>query len=323
MNNSVLKVYILIVWLFNLSLTASYSQEPSYGIVNQSVINLKTTFLYSSEMSSQALMGTPVQILETANGWCHLKTPEGYTAWATEESIKKLSLTDLNTWKVAKKIIVTSYFEIIRLKPTENSKVISDVVCGNILLYKARVANYFKVALPDGRIGYLKSANAMIFNQWLAKRNYSAKSIVTIANYFIGFPYLWGGTSIKGMDCSGFTKTCFFLNGIILPRDASQQAVTGENIDISKDFSQLQPADLLFFGSKVEGKEQIIHVAIYIGNGEFIHSSGMVKIGSLYSNNLLYDAYNTNRILRAQRILTHIDKDENIISIEKHPFYQK
>lgn len=310
---------ILIFLLFTLS---SYSQETSFGIATQSVVNLKTESSFSSEMSSQALMGTPIQILETENGWCHLITPEGYRSWATDESIKRLSRVDFDAWKIAPKVIVITYFAIIRSKPTENSSVISDVVYGNIIQFEGLIKNYFKVTLPDGRTGYLRKTNAMVFNQWLATRNYSAKNIISTANFFVGFPYLWGGTSSKGMDCSGFTKTCFFLNGVILPRDASQQAKIGENVDISQNLNNLLPADLLFFGSVIDGKESIVHVAIYIGKGEFIHSSGMVHIGSFFPENKNYDAFNHKRLIKVQRILTYIDIDSNIVSIRKHPFYQ-
>lgn len=322
MTKSIVNFSVLGLLLFFIFSLSSFGQEAGFGITTQSVVNLKITSSYSSEMNSQALMGTPVQILETVNGWCHLTTPDGYKSWATEVSIKKLNNVDFEVWKAAPKIIVISYFSIIRSKPSEDSEVISDAIYGNIIQYEGEIKNYFKVTLPDGRTGYLRKINAMVFKQWLTSRNYSAKNIIKTANYFVGFPYLWGGTSIKGMDCSGFTKTCFFLNGVILPRDASQQAKTGENIDISQNLNNLQPADLLFFGSVIDGKESIVHVAIYIGKGEFIHSLGMVRIGSLFSENKNYDAYNHKRLIKAQRILTHIDKDANIVSIRKHPLYQ-
>jgi cell wall-associated NlpC family hydrolase len=133
---------------------------------------------------------------------------------------------------------------------------------------------------------------------------------------------MWGGTSIKAMDCSGFTKTAFYLNGVILERDASQQAKTGEDVDISEGFDNLQKGDLLFFGSKAtqERGERITHVGIYMGNGEFIHSATSVRI-----NSLIPDAYNyyegSTRLVRANRLITKIDNDPGIVSINNHPWY--
>lgn len=313
--------FIWILIFFTVSTVSVISQKLSYGIVNQSVINLKTTASFASEMATQALMGTPVRVLETVHGWSNLTTPDGYKAWATEESIVKMSQEEYYAWIAAPKVIVITYFTVLRSQPSENAGVVSDLVLGDIVRNLGRVGNYFKVLLPDGRIAYLRKACATPFEQWVAGRRPTAKNIISVAKHFIGFPYLWGGTSIKGMDCSGFTKTCFFLCGVILRRDASQQAQTGENIDVSKDFKNLQPADLLFFGSIKEGKEHVTHVAIYLGNGQFIHSSGTVRISSFESGSKYFDAYNTNRLLRAQRILSRIDQDSGIISIKKHPFY--
>src|SRR5690606_14413521 len=98
---------------------------------------------------------------------------------------------------------------------------------------------------------------AQNYKQWVSRPNPDAAQILTTAKTLIGTPYLWGGTSMKGVDCSGFTKTCFFLNGIILPRDASQQALIGEAVDIyegdtvnlAKSLKNLQAGDLLFFAA--------------------------------------------------------------------------
>ena len=322
MNNllKLLSKYYLILLFISPSLYAQ--QEFEVGIVNESVINLRTFPKYSAEMGTQALMGTPVHILKTAHGWSNVMTPDGYTAWTSEESVQKMSQLEFNAWKTAPKIIVSNYFTVLRSKPSESAEVVSDVVWGDILCYQGQKGKYIQVLLPDGRMGFLLKTFAKPFNEWFDSHQPTAANIIETATHFIGFPYLWGGTSIKGMDCSGFTKTCYYLNGVILPRDASQQALTGENIDISKDFNQLKPADLLFFGSKKENKEHVTHVGLYIGNGMFIQSAGTIHISSLLPGNTLYDEFNAKRLLRAQRLLTRIDIDSSIVSIRKHPFYK-
>jgi cell wall-associated NlpC family hydrolase len=138
-----------------------------------------------------------------------------------------------------------------------------------------------------------------------------------------GIPYSWGGTSVKGMDCSGYTKTVFLKNGIILRRDASQQAQTGIPVDISSGYGQLRPGDLMFFGKKAtdETSERIRHVAIYIGNKEFIHASGYIKINSLDPNQPNYDEGNTREFVRASRVIGAVGS-YGIWNISDNPLYR-
>ena len=134
------------------------------------------------------------------------------------------------------------------------------------------------------------------YNEWLVRLNASEENLVKTSKRLMGVPYLWGGTSFKGIDCSGFTKTVYFLNGIVLPRDASQQVSVGETIDKSSNWSELKAGDLLFFGEKREdGSERVVHVAMWLGNGEYIHASDKVKV--------------SNRFLRLQIMMNITPKD--------------
>jgi len=129
-------------------------------------------------------------------------------------------------------------------------------------------------------------------------------------------PYLWGGTSSKAVDCSGFVKSVYFLNGYILARDASQQINYGQKIEL--EIEKLQVGDLLFFGRLTP--RSVTHVGMYIGNTEYIHSSGMVKINSLDSTRLNYKDYGTNCWLGAQRFINQASS-EGLIPVSEHPWY--
>jgi len=120
---------------------------------------------------------------------------------------------------------------------------------------------------------------------------------------------LWGGTSTKGVDCSGFTKTIYYMNGMVIPRDASQQVHAGKPIDSIADFSKLDKGDLLFFGIKATDStaEKVVHVGMWIGDNQFIHSSNMVRVSSVDKNASNYDEYNVSRYLRTKRLLKEND----------------
>ncbi|NCB18519.1 MAG: glycoside hydrolase [Bacteroidia bacterium] len=296
--------------------------DKTYGITAQSVINLRYGPGYSNESATQTLMGMPVRILEKKGGWTRCITPEGYTAWVSSGSIQPMNSEEYNEWTAAPKLIVTTHYTLFREAPVAGSPVISDGVWGNIVRNEGKSGNSYKVILPNGRVAYVAANDVQEFDKWLGSRNPTAENILAVAKQFLGFPYMWGGTSVKAMDCSGFTKTAFYLNGVILERDASQQARTGADVDITGGFDNLRAGDLLFFGSKAteERKERITHVGIYIGNGEFIHSATSVRINSLIPDSVNYYE-GSNRLVRANRLITEIDKDPGIVSIVNHPWY--
>jgi cell wall-associated NlpC family hydrolase len=137
------------------------------------------------------------------------------------------------------------------------------------------------------------------------------ESIYHTAETLMGIPYVWGGTSIKGLDCSGFTKIIFQLNGIQLPRDASQQVHVGELVDIEDGFDKLLPGDLLFFGIKNPNsqKERITHVAIYLGNLDFMHASGRVRINSFNRSKSNFAENRFKTFIKAKRILSSVGEN--------------
>ena len=117
------------------------------------------------------------------------------------------------------------------------------------------------------------------------------------------------------------TKTIYFLNGMVIPRDASQQVRTGKQTDEDKNFENLEVGDLLFFGRQATDltAEKVVHVGMWIGNQEFIHSSGRVRISSFDKETDNYDEYNLNRYLRSKRILKKEDKD--LIDLTQTPIF--
>lgn len=279
--------------------------EKVWGLVEVSVCNLRYSPRHSGEMASQALMGTPVRILDREdNGWLLVQTPDHYIAWVDRGAITGITTEQLTTWKEKSKVIYINSFGTVYSEANSNSLPVSDIVAGCVMELKAEKNGYFEVILPDNRIGYVSAKEADLVKHWVSTTSATEEALVNTSKRLMGVPYLWGGTSFKGVDCSGFTKTVYFLNGILLPRDASQQVMVGETIDKSGVWSNLKEGDLLFFGEKREdGSERVVHVGMWIGNNQFIHASDKVRIGSVSASAPNFDEYNVKRYLRAKRIL--------------------
>lgn len=294
----------------------------TWGIVNVSVCNLRSSADFSSEMMTQGLLGMPVRLLEK-DGWYHIQTPDKYIAWVHRVGIHPVTHEELAAWNDARKVVVTAHYGFVYSQPKVGSQPVSDVVAGNRLKLEGTKGAFYRVAYPDGRQGYLPKDQAMPEDKWRASLKQDANSIIATAHTLMGVPYLWAGTSSKGVDCSGFMRTILFMHDILIPRDASQQAYVGEHIDIAPDFSNLQPGDLIFFGRKAtpDRRERVVHVGMYIGNKQFIHSQGDVHISSFDPQDKLFDEYNLGRLLFATRILPYINKEKGLETTDKNEFY--
>ncbi len=298
--------------------------ERNWGVIYNSVADVKSKPAYSSEMVSQVLLGMPVRILDKSGSWHRIQTPEGYIGWMSG-SVHRLTHTELTEYMAQPKIIITSQYAQSYSEAKKTSQAVSDIVVGDMFCLNGVEGDFYKVTYPDGRKAFVEKLNAQKAEIWLNGIELTGESIVRKAKQLMGVPYVWGGTSSKGLDCSGFTKTVYWLHGIIIGRDASQQVKNGVEIDNMGSFSDAQKGDLVFFGVKANDenpKERVVHVGIYIGNQQFIHASDFIHIGSFDPNSDIYDKYNTNRYLRTMRYIGS-EGTTGITPIELHPFYSK
>ncbi|MFC3414662.1 C40 family peptidase [Algoriphagus hitonicola] len=286
------------------------------AVVTISVANIRSQPKHSAELATQALMGTPLTVLKGNGSWYLVQTPDQYISWVDQAGIQLMTEEELENWHTQNKVVFTPLTGHVWTNPQEE-EMVSDLVAGDILTGLGTEGNWKQVQLPDGRSGYVEASQMMPWEEWISSRETSMDNLITTAKSMLGVPYLWGGTSIKGMDCSGFTKTIFYLNGQVIPRDASQQINEGEEVDTDKNWENLQVGDLLFFGEKAtsDRKERVVHVGMWIGNNEFIHSRGRVRISSFDPENPNYDEYELNRYLRTKRIVNQ--KSDGVLSVSE------
>lgn len=302
-------------------LPSSELEEKTYGVINLSVADIREEPDFTKGMATQSILGTPIRIYEKKD-WYRIQTPDGYIGWSQLANFHPMTKDEFNEWISAEKVIFTDFFGFSYSKADKKSQTITDLVSGNMLRLEGAKGDFYKASYPDGKTAYVLKSQAKPYTEWKSSIELTQKSIIDKAFTLMGIPYVWGGTSVKGMDCSGYTKTVLFMHGIILMRDASQQVNTGIPVDISRNYDNLEIGDLMFFGKKGEdGRERIRHVGFYIGNQKFIHASGSIRVSSIDPNAEDYDEINAKEFIRATRIIGAVDTN-GIWTIDNNPMYK-
>jgi cell wall-associated NlpC family hydrolase len=273
--------------------------DTIYALVNVSVGNLRKQPKHSAEMVDQVLMGMELRLLKSASYWYLVQTPTDYLGWISGGTIVRQTAADLQKWRSSELMTVTKIFCQVFEEPTENSQTVCDLVLGNTVEQKSVHGSWMAIELADGRRGFVKSSYLSVYKAADNKVMPGRDAIVRQAKELMGIPYLWGGNSTKGLDCSGFTCTVFKSQGYQLPRDANMQVLQGEEIMPDPDFSNILAGDLIFFGSP----DRITHVGICLGGSYFIHSSDDVHINSLNENDSLFNAYRKRTLRHIKRII--------------------
>jgi len=238
------------------------------GIITLPLVPLRDSESERSEMSTQLLFGERVEILEVHERWLFVRNQaDNYTGWADRKMIQVLS-------------------------PDEEHRLVhasSYCVSVPLLLCDKTVSNE-KMFLPGGSLlpaydcGRFSIGNEMYQISLPSKINLRetlSERIVNLSLQYLNAPYLWGGKSIFGIDCSGFVQVLFAICGIQILRDASQQVESGRVIDF---IFESQAGDLAFFENQ-DG--DIIHVGLLINDHQIIHASGWVKIESIDSQGII------------------------------------
>lgn len=284
--------------------------DRTVGIIKVSVANLRSKPGHSQELATQALLGTPVQLLDFVNGWYLVRTPDRYLAWLEPGALAPVTAEQGKAWLESDLWVCPGWRSgEVRSAPGDRAgKLVTDLVSGNLVRSSASAVTgkYRRVELPDGVTGYVHEAVLVPAREILQPLSFSAPGVLRQAGELAGRPYLWGGTSAKGMDCSGFTKMAFYLNGFVIPRDASQQVHAGAEVELTDDLANLQPGDLLFFGRyRDDGSEKITHTGFYLGNGRFLHAgadNGRIQENSLIPGDEDFAEHRLKSLMRARRL---------------------
>lgn len=202
---------------------------------------------------TQLLLGWTAQVLGNEGNWFHIQSEDGSPGWVRVDSF--LIPNSFHEYPIVKVINPTA---VLYTLPDIPSPCI--VYLGSKLTILDEMGHYLQVLLPQGNISYIKKRDVLYINQ-LAEIH----PIIRTAEKFHYAPYLWGGMTAHGIDCSGLTYMSYYANGHQLPRDAQDQYKFGSPVE----YGELQPGDLVFFSTIDPGPS---HVGVYRGDGHFINA---------------------------------------------------
>lgn len=277
------------------------------AIVNFSTIQIQAKPDYASELCTQALMGAPARVLKKYNGyWILIQTYDGYIGYTTAGSIRAMTKEEFASWRESRRLVWLENYGAIYSEPDLNSQTISDLVAGNVVVWRQEEdsSDFYSVVTPLGRRGWILKKGAMEWSRWIASRELSPENLIASARSLLGRPYIWGGLSPKGVDCSGLINFAFATNGYNILRDVSQIRREGINVDLSLGWNNFKPGDLLIFGNvRDNGSTHWRHVGIYLGGGRFIHSATFVHESSLNPDDSDYDPGNARQLIKVVRMI--------------------
>ncbi len=255
------------------------------GIIILPLVPLRANDSERSEMISQLLFGERVEIIEECERWLFVRNlTDNYTGWLDRKMVEMLT-----------------YKESLRLK-----NVLSYCVPVPVLKCE-KVNSGEKMFIPggsflpdfkDNRFNIVNEVFVSIIPSISTSSNINGNRLVEVALQYLNAPYLWGGKSILGVDCSGLMQLVFAICGIQIPRDASQQVKNGKVIDF---LSEAKTGDLAFF-ENIDG--QIIHVGLLLDSQKIIHASGWVKIESIDSHGII--SAQTGKYTHKMRIIKRL-----------------
>ena len=252
--------------------------DPPFGIVSIASLDLRVAPDHRSELASQLLLGEAVRRLGTRGGgaWWRVEgLADGYRGWVRSWGLAPATAAGLMAWVGAASGRVRSLVVAARARPGGGATV-GPLYWNSRVGLGERSGGWRRVVLPTGRRAWVEA-------RAVASGSAEPPRLVDRLATLSGIPYLWGGRTPTGFDCSGLTQQVLAEQGWRLPRDAHEQWAACRRVPSP---GQARPGDLIFFAS---GKGPVGHVGLWLGGGLYAHSRGAVGRASLSPDNRLYD----------------------------------
>lgn len=236
------------------------------AVVTQAVATMFSRPSFDSDVSSQLLLGEPLEVLEVKPGWARVKGADAYEGWVAAEAFRARSAGEAPYAASGRVVRVEALLANVYREPdvTLHAPVLIAPYGARLeMLGERKDGRWLEVKLPTGVRAWIQWGDVTEDLKPLG-----LEASLDLAKRFLGVTYTWGGGSALGLDCSGFTQLVVRSRGILMPRDADQQCEWVGVTTVDKE--HLRIGDLLFFGSSLQ---KITHTGMYLGEGRFIHAS--------------------------------------------------
>jgi gamma-D-glutamyl-L-lysine dipeptidyl-peptidase len=255
-----------------LAAAASADAPGRQAVVLSTVENMYSAPSPDKDVVSQALLGQVVGVLETRDGFARIETPDRYTGWVAAGGVFEYADAKAPRYAVRGTVAeVTSLMaNLYRDADVTTARPKAQAPLGARLEVLKPAEDpqkrWVTVRLPSGETAFVQSGDVRLADADAPRARGSEGDLVATARRFAGVPYLWGGMSVQGVDCSGLTSRVYAVNGVVLLRDADLQFDDPRARPVER--ALLRPGDLVFFGQK-----KITHVGMYVGDGRFINAT--------------------------------------------------
>ncbi len=286
---------------------------PDYGwaLVPQAVCDLRREPATHSERISQAVFGEAVEVLRCHGDWVFVRLPDGYLGWMYASPLWRCATAQVEAWRQqCTHLLTRATLPCYGMSAGQPEHQVGLLPFGSLLKVEDEHGPFCQVRFPNHAVRWMPRAGLLSLKQRPPATLLGLRTVIGWLETMIGVPYLWGGRTPFGYDCSGVVQTAYGVLGLRLPRDADQQALAGTAVS----YEAIQWGDLLFFGTGLRDGElntsperRITHVGLALHDGEFLHASfsngGLVR-GSFDGRSPWFLPSYRRRFITARRLLT-------------------
>lgn len=253
-----------------LATAAVSALEKRDAVVLTTVENMYSRPDEAADVVSQAILGQVVSVLDTRGAFTRIETPDRYQGWIAARSLRIYASPREPRYAARGALaeVVSLFANVYREPSVTTARPLAQATLGVRLELARRDVKpgWHALRLPGGELGHVQAGDVELSTAETPVRRATGDQLVTTARRFLGLPYLWGGMTPLGVDCSGFVAQVYRVGGVVLPRDADLQFDDRSAHAVEPD--DLRAGDLVFFG-----RDKITHVGLYAGEGRFVHAT--------------------------------------------------